>query len=648
MKYLKIKIAVLWVILFGFYSCNDYLDVVPDSIATIDNAFTNRSRAEQFLFTCYSYMPDHGSVYNQVFTIADEFTVPYPQYPNDFYNAPYEEIGRGNQNVVDPSLNYWDGTKGGNPMFQALRDCNIFFEKINNVPGITETEKRRWIAEVKFLKAYYHYWLLRMYGPIPLIKENLPVSASIQEVQVKREPVDSCFNYIVGLLDEAKPDLPVNLARFTSEMGRATQPIVLAVKAKVLVEAASPLFNGNEDYISFKDKNGVAYFNKTADIKKWEKAAKACEEAIKACDEAGFKLYQFTPSVSDKINEDIKFQMNIRNSFADNNYNNNREAIWANPNNTSAHIQMLSTATLDAKYSTNGGNRCVLAPPLCIAEMFYTSNGVPIEEDEEWISSGKYSNRYKLKTATAEDKYNIAEGEETAILHFDRESRFYANLSFDRNLWYGIGKYDMEDQWVIKARLGEPAGKGLMSLYSATGYFCKKFANYQNNFLEGTNAGYTIIDYPWPVFRIADLYLLYAEALNETSGPSQEAYHYINLVRERAGLEDVETAWSKYAVQSKKTKPSTQNGLREIIQRERLIELANEGHRYWEIRRWKKAKEMWHNKPIQGWDIEQTATAAYYRVKTIFTPQFTTKNYLWPILEYNLSVNPNLDQNPGW
>ncbi|HML85492.1 MAG TPA: RagB/SusD family nutrient uptake outer membrane protein, partial [Bacteroidales bacterium] len=84
------------------------------------------------------------------------------------------------------------------------------------------------------------------------------------------------------------------------------------------------------------------------------------------------------------------------------------------------------------------------------------------------------------------------------------------------------------------------------------------------------------------------------------------------------------------------------------IQQERLIELANEGHRYWDIRRWKRAKEMWQNQPIQGWDVDQGETETYYRIKTIYTTSFTTKDYLWPIREYNLSVNPNLDQNPGW
>src|SRR5690606_18091715 len=128
---------------------------------------------------------------------------------------------------------YWNGLKGGKPMFVALRDCNLFLERMNgDIPGLQEYEKKRWVAEVKFLKAYYHYWLLRMYGPIPLIKENLPISAGVAEVQIYREPVDDCFDYIVSLLNEAVPDLPLIIDNEATENGRATQPMALAIKAK--------------------------------------------------------------------------------------------------------------------------------------------------------------------------------------------------------------------------------------------------------------------------------------------------------------------------------------------------------------------------------------------------------------------------------
>ena len=645
MNFTKIIFSIIAFNMIFCVAC-DYLDVVPDNVATIDNAFTDRNEAEKFLFSCYSFMPSHGDINSQGFSMADEFWFPYPQSGLFFYSYPFEYIARGGQNVNSPAVNYWDGLNYGKPMFQALRTCNIFLEKLTqHVPGLYETEKKKWIAEVKYLKAYYHYWLLRMYGPIPLVKENLPISSTIEEVQVKRAPIDDCFEYIVSLLDESAPDLPIKVQNPATELGRVTKAMTLALKAKVLVEAASPLFNGNSDYINFTGPHGEQLFNPEFDAEKWGKAVDACHEAILVCHEAGNELFEFRPSFGIDLDESTIRQMSIRNSVTE---RWNSEIIWGNTNSSSASMQQLATTYLDPSKINNLGARSILAPPLRIAEMFYTRNGVPIDEDDEWVSSGKYAQRYETKIAEEDDKYFIQVGTQTANLNFDREIRFYANLGFDNGLWYGIGKFEDEDQWHIKAKANEHAGKRSVSLFSVTGYFCKKLPHYQNNILPGDAAGYSVVDYPWPVMRLADLYLLYAEALNEYSGPSQEAYDWINRVRERAGLEPVEIAWPKYAIQSRKNKPSTKEGLRDIIQQERLIELAHEGHRFWEIRRWKRAKEMWHNQPIRGWDIEQEDTETYYRIRTLYTPQFTTRDYFWPIREYNFSVNTNLVQNPGW
>jgi len=633
----------------GLFSACDYLDVVPDNIATIDNAFTSRAMAEKFLFTCYSYMPDHGNPNAQSFLLGDEIWLQYPIIGWDTYrNFLFENIARGNQGIVNPYMNYWDGLNGAKNMFIALRDCNIFLERMEKrIPALYEYEKIRWVAEVKFLKAYYHYWLLRMYGPIPLIKENLPISAGVEEVLVFREPVDDCFDYIVSLMDEAIVDLPLELESISTELGRVTAPIALSVKAKVLMEAASPLFNGNSDYASFRRKDGVQYFNQTYDPAKWEKAAVACRNAIDTCHLVGHALYRHELGFGESLKPETILEMSIRNSVTEDNYTINPEVIWKHVSSRSNTIEEFATPRVDPSRYANANLLSMWSPPLKIAEMFYTSNGVPIDEDKEWESSGKYVDRYKVKSATEANRYQVGVGKQTATLHFDREIRFYANLSFDGGLWFGIGKFDSDDQWVINAKLGEHAGRTLMVRYSVTGYFCKKVVG-ARNVITGEANGYSVVGYAWPVIRLADLYLLYAEALNEAYGPSQEAYEWIDLVRERAGLEGIQDSWSKYAKPTFQSKPNSKEGFRDIIQRERLIELAFEGHRYWELRRWKRIKEFIHNQPIQGWDIEQDETNAYYRIKSLFTPQYTTKNYFWPIRESNLTVNPNLDQNPGW
>ncbi len=165
-------------------------------------------------------------------------------------------------------------------MQEGIRQTNIFLENIGSVSDMEQSEKDRWIAEAKFLKAYYHYWLIRMYGPIVLAKDNLPISSGRDKVDQPRASVDSSFAYVEELLNEAIPDLPERITNEISELGRITKGIALAVKAKVLVTAASPLFNGNNDYAGFVNAEGQEFFNTNFEMAKWEKAAAATKEAI--------------------------------------------------------------------------------------------------------------------------------------------------------------------------------------------------------------------------------------------------------------------------------------------------------------------------------------------------------------------------------
>lgn len=146
---------------------------------------------------------------------------------------------------------------------------------------------------------------------------------------------------------------------------------------------------------------------------------------------------------------------------------------------------------------------------------------------------------------------------------------------------------------------------------------------------------------------MADLYLMYAEALNETlASPSADVYEYINKIRTRAGLQTVQTSWTTYS--NNPGKYTSKEGMREIIQQERLIEMAFEGSRYWDIKRWKRAAEMF-NQSITGWSVYQPTASEYYRVRTIFNQNFVApRDYLWPLRTYDLTVNPKLVQNPGW
>lgn len=204
-------------------------------------------------------------------------------------------------------------------------------------------------------------------------------------------------------------------------------------------------------------------------------------------------------------------------------------------------------------------------------------------------------------------------------MNFDREPRFYADLAFDRSSWllYNISSQSDQEPFYVNARSGETANGVVQSMYSVTGYFVKKLVHWESTFVQNGQ----IKQYPWPEIRLADLYLMYAEALNESKkAPDDEVYYYIDEVRHRAGLDGVKKSWQDHSTNP--SKPATKVGMREIIQRERTIELAFEGHRFWDLRRWKTANEEL-NRPIQGWDINQKM-----RMLIIRNVQFSCRNLL--------------------
>ncbi|MGV8093065.1 MAG: RagB/SusD family nutrient uptake outer membrane protein [Mangrovibacterium sp.] len=618
-----------WILLLPvlFGSC-DYLDVIPDNVATIDNAFTMRYEAEKYLFTCYSYLPKDGNPgQDPAMEGGDEI------WRLNNQGSQFFSMARGYQNVTNP---YGDGLWVN--FYKALRDCNIFLENIGAVPDISEPERRQWIGEVKVLKAYYHFYLIRMYGPIPLIKENLPIDVSFEEAKAFRQPVDSCFAYVVQLLDEAVENLPLNILNKQQEAGRITQTIALSLKAKVLVTAASPLFNGNTDQAVLRNLDGTQLFNQTFSKDKWDLATAACQEAIAACESAALRLYTYYSNYQQfKLTDTIQTQLSLRNSVCER-WNN--EVIWANTQSYCA-IQGAALPLLDSRYIENYVPRGDYSPTLKIVELFYSQHGVPINEDKTW----DYNNRYKLRGGTDVEQLYIRKGYTTVNLHFDREPRFYASLGFDGGVWYGQGIYDNnapDALFYVQTKKGQRNAAG-SDRSTVTGYYIKKLIHFEN--VIGAGTSYSVNQYPWPVIRLSDLYLLYAEALNESVGPGEETYRYINLVRDRAGLPEVEEAWTTWSVNPEKYK--SQDGLREIIQQERLIELAFEGQRFWDLRRWKKAAEVLNN-PVQGWDRTQDNALAYYRKVTLFDQTFGARDYFWPIRDSYITVNRNLVQNLGW
>ena len=386
----------------------------------------------------------------------------------------------------------------------------------------------------------------------------MPISASDIEVRVKRRTVDESVNYIVETIDDALIHLPARVLS-SNDLGRIDQVIAKAIKSRVLTYAASPLFNGNSEmYSGFVNEDGEHFFNQSYDQTKWDRAREASLDAINVSLENGVSIYDFTsspPNYEDEYEDEefIQTLYDIKYSIVD---KWNGELIWGNSNPVRDNDWWQMQAACMMKNPTASSVEAAwqwIAPTLRVAELFYSENGLPIDEDLSY----DFQNRYNTTSVSGSQNMQAQYGSSTAKLNLDREPRFYSSLGFDRGYNRTWGNL-----WQLRMKKGESHGRIANSDdYLITGYALKKLVHPDS---EGD--GYSkIVTYAWPMIRLSELYLNYAEAINESSGPNSDAYNALNVIRERAGIRSVEDAWGDATISSNLNKHTTQEGLREII-----------------------------------------------------------------------------------
>ena len=626
------------------YSCS-FLDVVPDDVPVIDHAFGNRYEMERYMYGCFSFLPATADpARNPAFFGCDELWL---SERNESVDKTLWGLARGEQGTEVPIYDCWSSVhsgwnlKQGFTFFTAISDCNIFLEHAHLPVDIDESERNQWIANIKFLKAYYHFLLMRQYGAIPVIRENPDITKN--DLSIYREPIDDVVDYIVELIDEAVAEggLPMEITDKANYMGFPTVPIALAVKAQALTWAASPLFNGNRDYADVKNEDGTELFPQTENPQKWVRAADALKEAIDAAHTAGHQLFDFRLSMSYRptLDERTIHSLQSRAAVVE---RWNKEIIWGDSRTNTRTLQQMGFPAFDMRHNDGQLIKC-LAPPMHIVQQFYTKNGLPIEEDRDWAGIDPLG----ITVAGNDDKCYIKSGTETINLHMNREPRFYGAISFDGSRYFGNGRInDEKTVWYVGMKSSDPNGGSTMNRFLSTGYQCKKIVHYNSTIPETTSLGLNMVNYSFPIIRLADLYLMYAEALNETKEvPDDDVYEYIDKVRTRSGLKSVVESWKEHALNP--NKPLDKIGMRDIIQQERLNELAFEGQRFWDLRRWKLA-EKYLTRPIYGLDLRAETVADMYVPQKLYDMKFGPKDYLWPIRQAALTRNPNLVQNFGW
>ncbi len=647
------KIALIFILIaFSTISCSDYLDVVPGDSPVLQDAFLDRNESEKYLVTCYTFIPSYGNPTrslplvgcDEIFYTTDDiqFTARGP-LPN-----PYR-YGYGATNTSsNPIMNFWEGNNGAANLWEGIRHCNVFLEHMPLEAGgpvnMEESERKQWMAEVKVLKAFYHYYLFTLYGPIPIVDKAVSTNSGVNEFKIYREPVDVVTDYIVKTIDEALPDLKNHTGiALGSEAGRITKTVALAIKAKTLVWGASPLFNGNSDF-SLVDNRGEQLFPQSYDQGKWQLAADAVKDVLDSAEENGFSLHY---SDGSEIRGDAPSQatidrLSVREAVVTH-WNN--EVIWANyEDNGSRTLQTWAGAYYPGTQPQGKSVGQRQASPLHVIEQFYSANGVPISVDNDWINNGWYNNRFTPVEVGASNSTEAVEGQTTAQINLNRSPRFYASVGFDRGYWEGLD-YSEADFRHLRARASEISGAIGVQSISMTGYYCKKVSGINNTFLSPvTETGFQSTPYAFPIFRLADFKLLYAECLNELGNGYNEILPILDEIRDRSGILPVREAWDNH---TNLTDYDNQAGLRQIIRNERLNEFAYEGERFWDTRRWQTALSNM-NTPIRTWNIWGETIDDYYNVITRQRPSYSFKNYLMPISETSLINNSNLVQNPGW
>ncbi|HTF30863.1 MAG TPA: RagB/SusD family nutrient uptake outer membrane protein, partial [Flavitalea sp.] len=237
----RIIASLCLVIIVAFSSCKKgFLDKTPDGDLTMKDVFTNPVYSEQYLTNIYTHLPYEfqivdnapaGKMYNLFVGSTDELEMSYdPNFANN--------MNIGNWNPASDFNDIWG------QCYIAIRKANLFLENIDQlVPSDLATTARidRWKGEAIFLRAYYHFLIMRAYGPIPIIDSTVNLNEGLKAFT--RQPIEECVNFVTSQCDEAMAKLEPKVTT-TTDYGRPSKATCLALKARVLLYLASPLWNG--------------------------------------------------------------------------------------------------------------------------------------------------------------------------------------------------------------------------------------------------------------------------------------------------------------------------------------------------------------------------------------------------------------------
>ena len=623
------SIYTLLIALLCFVSSCDYLgvsDQLAGGLQNTEQVFDNVSYTKRWYANVFAGIPDYsginsvnvGAFKNPWTGMCDELVVGYgnsSKYNNSDRNAAKMGFHR-----------YGD-------CYKYIRQANIFLQKAHPImttgtqgDQLLEDELTQMKANVRFMRAFYHYLLFEQYGPIILVKDKIYNATEDQDVP--RNTVDEVIEYIDSELTAVASELTQEPI-FEDKDYRAwpTKGVALAVRAKLWLYAASPLLNGGyREALSVTNPDGTRLFP-DYDAGKWEKALAACKDFIDYAEAGRYELYKEYKDDNGAVIDPDKSVYNLFQKYT-------HEIIWATANNDWGGMNGDAfDRRIAPRCEKNGLGSTGVTQEL--VDAFYMKDGFPVSATAYLPQSTLYQEEgygtYKDQNDNFSKKYtNVT----VSNRYLNREPRFYNTVFFNGRQW------PVSCNQVLFYNGGNSGvQEGQATL---TGYMLfKRF----NRSVSLTNPGVASQFRPSIIFRLADFYLMYAEAANEVNPNDARVLKYLNLVRERAGLPDIETL--NPAIRG------NQELQRAAIQRERQIELATEGQRYFDVRRWMiadKNGEGRQNGYVHGMNVrgESNDKEDFNHIVEASQIVFNRKMYLYPMPDSEMRKTKNLVQNPGW
>lgn len=638
-------------------ACNDYLDVSKEmnENQTVDKTWDNPNYTRNWygnIYLCVSEFSETGSE-------CTAFKNPWSNLAGEISSqmSPSRDAMVAGYTASSAPYHRWA------TLYQYIRQANMFIKYAhdNGVGSdqslITASEIARMKDEARFLIAYSYFSIFELYGPFCIADSiDNPAYPELGADYYPRLTVKQSVEYIDQLLADvlSRDNLPETVittkgatpkddAFNLRECMRPTKIAARALRAKLWVYAASPLFNGQWHIAGIQDvknKEGEQLFSSTPDESRWQKAKQYLEELLQACEADGHGLYTWSNSAGG-----VDPSMSIYRLFQDF----NREILWSSTENSYSDQYKMEKRT-----NPRGVNSCygTVGPTQEAVDMFFTSNGLTINQDPNYHEDALVQVVNPTYDDTGANTWTDAG---IFNMYANREPRFYQDVIYQGQSWFQVfeTKADVANKYHVDFSLHGDAGPDSRDT-PLTGYLLGKFKNRSVNHASGDRQTYARNSI---IYRVAEFYLMYAEVLNEL-GQGEEAIKWIDKVRERAGVPTYEHMIGNTQVKDGGTfQLSTKEAIREAIQRETFVELYCEGQWFFNARRWLICGpgQLADQTRFSGMneygttDIPIGTQGSYYNRTVIEKRQWSDKMYLWPIHHNVIELGQgNIPQNPGW